>query len=81
MPIYVKGHQITVIIAIYHFIQLHTKFWSENVKGINYHVEDLGIDGRILEWILEKQGETEGVVDWTHLAHVGTSRGHVNMYC
>jgi len=49
MPIYVKGHQITVIIAIYHFIQLHTKFWSENVKGRD-HSEDLGVDGNIIQY-------------------------------
>jgi hypothetical protein len=31
---------------------MHTKFWSENLKGRDY-LEDLGIDGKIiLEWIL-----------------------------
>jgi hypothetical protein len=35
---------------------MHTKFWSENLKGRN-HVEDLGIDERIIsEWILGKYG-------------------------
>jgi hypothetical protein len=30
--------------------------WSENLKGRD-HLEDLGIDGRIIsEWILEKKG-------------------------
>jgi hypothetical protein len=28
---------------------------AENLKGRD-HLEDLGIDGRILEWILGKQG-------------------------
>jgi hypothetical protein len=33
---------------------IHTKFWSENLKG-RYYLEVLGVDGRIiLEWILEK---------------------------
>jgi hypothetical protein len=33
---------------------MHTRFWSENLKGRNY-LEDRGIDGRIiLEWILGK---------------------------
>jgi hypothetical protein len=37
---------------------MHTKYWSENLKGRN-PLENLGIDGRILlEWILEKLGET-----------------------
>jgi hypothetical protein len=35
---------------------MHTKFWSENLKGRD-HSEDLGVDERIiLEWILGKQG-------------------------
>jgi len=35
---------------------MYTKFWSQNLKGIN-HSEDLGIDGKIiLEWIVGKQG-------------------------
>jgi hypothetical protein len=33
---------------------MHTKLWSENLKGKD-HLEDLGIDGRtILECILGK---------------------------
>jgi hypothetical protein len=41
---------------------MHTKFWSENLRGRD-HLEDLGIDERtILEWILGTQcGE---VVEW-----------------
>jgi hypothetical protein len=32
--------------------EMHTKYWSGNVKGRG-HLEDLGIDGRIiLEWTL-----------------------------
>jgi len=27
--------------------EMHIKFWSENMKG-KYHVEDLGIDWRII---------------------------------
>jgi hypothetical protein len=30
------------------------KFWSENLNE-REHLEDLGIDGRILKWILMKQ--------------------------
>jgi hypothetical protein len=26
---------------------MHTKFWSENLKGRD-HLEDLGVDGKIL---------------------------------
>jgi hypothetical protein len=34
---------------------MHTKFWSENLKGRD-HSDDLSVDGRIiLEWILNKQ--------------------------
>jgi len=34
--------------------QIHTKFWSDNLKG-REHWEDLGVDGKIiLEWIFEK---------------------------
>jgi hypothetical protein len=33
---------------------MHTKFWSENLKGRD-HVEDLGMDKKIiLEWMLGK---------------------------
>jgi hypothetical protein len=34
---------------------MHTKYWSENLKG-REHMEGVGIDRRIiLNWILEKQ--------------------------
>jgi hypothetical protein len=33
--------------------EMHTKFWLENLKGRN-HLEELGIDKNILEWILGK---------------------------
>jgi hypothetical protein len=34
--------------------EIHTKFWSENLKGRDQS-DDLGVDGRIiLEWILER---------------------------
>jgi hypothetical protein len=34
---------------------MHTKFWSENLKG-TIHLEDIGVDGRIIsEWIVQKQ--------------------------
>jgi hypothetical protein len=32
-----------------------TIFWLENLTGKD-HLEDLGVDGMILEWILEKYG-------------------------
>jgi hypothetical protein len=33
---------------------MHTKFWSENLKGSD-HSEDPGVDGKIiLEWIIRK---------------------------
>jgi hypothetical protein len=33
---------------------MHTKFWLENLKGMD-HAEDIGVDGKItLERILEK---------------------------
>jgi hypothetical protein len=35
--------------------EIHTKIWSENLRGRD-HFEDLSIDGRMLEWILQKQG-------------------------
>jgi hypothetical protein len=35
---------------------MRTKFWSENLNGINYS-EDVGVDGTIiLEWISGKYG-------------------------
>jgi hypothetical protein len=41
------------------------RFWSDNLKGRD-HLEDLGVDGRIiLEWILEKL--VWEVVDSIHL--------------
>jgi hypothetical protein len=36
--------------------EMHTKFWTENMKGGD-HMEDPGIDEKILEWILGKQGK------------------------
>jgi hypothetical protein len=32
---------------------MRTIFWSESLKGRG-HAEDLGVDGKILEWILGK---------------------------
>jgi hypothetical protein len=35
---------------------MHTKFWSENLKGRD-NSEDKGVDGRIiLDWMLQKYG-------------------------
>jgi hypothetical protein len=50
----------------------NTKFLSENLK-VRDHSEDLGLDGRILEWILGKQ---DGRV-WTGCIwlRIGTSGG------
>jgi len=44
-------------------------FWLGNLKEIN-HLEDLTVDGRILEWILEIRWEG---VDWINLA-LGSGR-------
>jgi hypothetical protein len=36
--------------------EMHTKFWLENLKGID-HLEDIGVGGSIvLEWILGRHG-------------------------
>jgi len=36
--------------------EMHTKFWSENLKGRDLS-ENLGLDWKIiLEWILDKEG-------------------------
>jgi hypothetical protein len=40
---------------------MHTKFWLESLKNID-HLEDLGIDGRISEWMAGKLGWV-GVLD------------------
>lgn len=46
---------------------MYTGLWRENLKGTD-HLEDLGIDGRILsKWIL-KTWNGEGM-DWIHLTH------------
>jgi hypothetical protein len=38
-------------------MKIHTKFWSENLKGRD-HSEDLGVDGRIMmKCMLGKQDE------------------------
>jgi hypothetical protein len=34
------------------------------------HLEDSGIDGKILQWVLGKQWED---VDWIHWLRIGTS--------
>jgi hypothetical protein len=34
-------------------IKMHKSFLSENLKGRD-HSEDLGVDGKIIEWILGK---------------------------
>jgi hypothetical protein len=52
---------------------VHTKFWSENLKGRDVS-EDLGVDGKIiLEWIL---GKWNGNL-WTECIwfRIGTSGG------
>jgi hypothetical protein len=43
---------------------MHRGFWSEVLKGRN-HLEDLRIDGKILEWIL-RDTVLEGL-DWVCL--------------
>jgi hypothetical protein len=36
--------------------EMRSLFWMEDLKGQD-HLEDLGMDGRIIsEWILKKQG-------------------------
>jgi len=32
---------------------MHTNFWSEHLTGRD-HSEEVGVDGKILEWILGK---------------------------
>jgi hypothetical protein len=40
----------------YSTLEMHTQFWSENLKARD-HSEDLDLDGKIMfEWILGKQG-------------------------
>jgi len=39
---------------------VHTIPWLENLKGTDY-LEDLGIDGKILKWILGKYGGNCGL--------------------
>jgi hypothetical protein len=42
---------------------MHTKFWLENMKGRD-HLEDVGIDDRISEWIPGKyNGKVLGTFD------------------
>ena len=48
---------------------MHTEFWWGNLSEGD-HLQDLGIDGNILKWIL-KSGLNEGEgggMDWVHLA-------------
>jgi hypothetical protein len=41
---------------------MHTKFWSEYLKG-RYHLEDAGIDrGIIIKWVLREMRWED--VDW-----------------
>jgi len=49
---------------------MYTKFWSENLKGRD-HLEDVGIGGEILKWMLGKMGS--GFI-WLR---IGTSDGLV----
>jgi hypothetical protein len=35
--------------------EMHMKFWSQSLKGRD-HSQDLGVDGRISDWILGKWG-------------------------
>jgi len=36
---------------------MHMEFWLESLKGRRDHLEDLGVDGKIiLEWVLGKWG-------------------------
>jgi hypothetical protein len=46
---------------------VHAGFWWGNVREGD-HLEDLGVDGRlILKWILKQWGGMGGM-DWIHLA-------------
>jgi hypothetical protein len=50
--------------------KIHTKFCSENIMGRD-HLEDLGIDERVLKWIMEKEdGRAWISVTWLR---IGTS--------
>jgi len=50
---------------------VHTKFWPENLKGKD-HLEDLSVDGILLEWILGKHMRICGGFIWLM---IGTSGG------
>jgi len=49
---------------------VHTGFWWVDLRERD-HLEDLGLDGRILKWILKKMDEETGLI----LLEIGTSGG------
>ena len=44
--------------------EMHTKFWSVNLKGRHY-LGETGVNGRILKWVGVKEDD---VVNWFHTA-------------
>jgi hypothetical protein len=54
---------------------MHTVFWFEHLYGRD-HLEDVGIDGKIvMEWMLRKQ------VGWCRLDSPGLGQESVEGYC
>jgi len=50
----IKSRKMRWMEHVVHMEDMHTVFWLENLKE-SYHLENLGIDGKIiLEWILIK---------------------------
>jgi hypothetical protein len=51
--------------------EMHTKFCSGNLKG-RYHLEDLGVDGRIILKLILKKGSGAVYTKFTQIS-IGSS--------